>query len=62
MSRESGILAEFKHVRKVGIYSNHFPKWDPTPPPDFDGGYAGNHFPVYIQLILSGAKIFPRER
>lgn len=64
--RNSGFLGEFKHERAVSDDCLDFPKYNAmlNNPPAFGGyeegvAFTGSVFPVRLQLIISGAKIFP---
>lgn len=67
LSRDTGLRAEFTHIRKVSDYCIDFPRQGTNLSGysglamsfGLQGGVAPDPFPINIQLILSGAKIFP---
>jgi|GEM_PF-5080337 len=70
IDRQTSLSAEFKHIRKVDVAHKDFPKggtvYVDTPPAfDFGGSLAApadqapDPFPIFIQMVLTGAKIFP---
>lgn len=66
MPRNSGFAGEFKHERAVADSCLDFPKSNAilTAPPAYGGweeglAFTDSVFPVRLQLIISGAKIFP---
>lgn len=69
LSRDTGLRAEFTHIRKVSDYCADFPRQGTnfgsisglTFSYGLQGGLTPDPFPIDIQLILSGAKIFPQD-